>query len=157
MEKLYSCFFCKTKKPKVEFHKCNGRDTGIQSFCKKCSKTIVKNRYPVKREYNKRWRRSEAGIKWYLANKDKMNKRHAEYRKHLSPEAKKRQRSREILKDVVRSGRIKRQPCTICGEIKSQSHHEDYSKPFEVIWLCHKHHLEKHFPPTKEAELISNK
>ena len=43
-----------------------------------------------------------------------------------------------------RSGRIKRQPCMVCGEKTVQGHHEDYSKPLQVMWLCHKHHCERH-------------
>jgi hypothetical protein len=35
-----------------------------------------------------------------------------------------------------------RKPCH-CG-LKAHAHHEDYSKPFEVIWLCPKHHAEEH-------------
>ena len=31
--------------------------------------------------------------------------------------------------------------CFKCGE-KGQAHHDDYSKPFEIKWLCFKHHRE---------------
>lgn len=41
----------------------------------------------------------------------------------------------------LRAGRIIKQPC-FCGKIKSEAHHEDYSKPLEIIWLCKKHHIE---------------
>ena len=43
-----------------------------------------------------------------------------------------------------RAGRIKRQPCVKCGKKKTHGHHEDYNQPLEVIWLCHKHHCERH-------------
>lgn len=42
----------------------------------------------------------------------------------------------------VRNGRMKKEPCKICGSSKSEAHHEDYSKPLEVVWLCKKHHHE---------------
>lgn len=57
------------------------------------------------------------------------------------PEAAK---SRKLFQDAVRRGHIVRLPCQKCGEIKSHGHHEDYSKPFNVIWLCKKHHNEAH-------------
>ena len=45
---------------------------------------------------------------------------------------------------AIESGKITRQPCQVCGEPKSHGHHPDYSKPFEVVWLCPKHHGEQH-------------
>jgi hypothetical protein len=35
------------------------------------------------------------------------------------------------------------QPCEMCGE-KGQRHHEDYSKPLEVRFLCAFHHKQLH-------------
>ena len=43
---------------------------------------------------------------------------------------------------AVKSGRIKRQDCW-CGK-EAQAHHEDYNKPYEIIWLCPMHHSELH-------------
>lgn len=48
--------------------------------------------------------------------------------------------ARQKISDAIRRGKIKRQPCQICGIEKSEAHHKDYSKPFEVIWLCRMHH-----------------
>lgn len=49
-----------------------------------------------------------------------------------------------IIKLKGRQGRLFRQPCCICGEVKTQAHHENYLKPYEVYWLCHKHHTDRH-------------
>ncbi|GAG03219.1 unnamed protein product, partial [marine sediment metagenome] len=43
------------------------------------------------------------------------------------------------------SGRLKRGKCLVCGDEKTEAHHEDYSKPLEVKWLCKKHHSELHY------------
>jgi len=48
------------------------------------------------------------------------------------------------LQNAVRRGRIKRLPCEVCGNERSHAHHEDYSKPFSVRWLCALHHLRLH-------------
>lgn len=41
----------------------------------------------------------------------------------------------------VRAKRLVKMPC-YCGEIKVEAHHNDYSKPLEVIWFCRLHHRE---------------
>ena len=48
------------------------------------------------------------------------------------------------IRNRVASGKIKRESCVICGNEKTVGHHYDYSKPLDVYWLCHKHHLELH-------------
>jgi hypothetical protein len=37
-----------------------------------------------------------------------------------------------------------KQPCSICGGTKSESHHDDYAKPLEVLWFCRRHHHAHH-------------
>ena len=56
------------------------------------------------------------------------------------------------VKNALRSGKMHRHPCCICGN-KAHAHHEDYSKPLEVIWLCPKHHSERHVQ-INEQELL---
>ncbi len=62
-----------------------------------------------------------------------------------TPEVRK---ARQDLRNAVVAGRIIRGPCeretegTCNGRI--EAHHDDYSKPFEVRWLCRKHHGEEH-------------
>jgi hypothetical protein len=51
-----------------------------------------------------------------------------------------KRRARRALYYALESGRIKRQPCEVCANPKSQGHHDDYSKPFDVRWLCALHH-----------------
>lgn len=53
-------------------------------------------------------------------------------------------RARYLLNNAIAKGAIKKMPCVVCGEKKSQGHHKDYSAPLDVIWLCDKHHKEEH-------------
>lgn len=54
-------------------------------------------------------------------------------------------------KDVARSyaavyqkrGKLVPEPCEVCGE-KAEKHHDDYSKPLGVRWLCPTHHRQWH-------------
>ena len=48
----------------------------------------------------------------------------------------------DVFAAAIRAGKIKRNPCEKCGSTKSEGHHEDYSKPLDVVWLCKKHHRE---------------
>jgi len=48
------------------------------------------------------------------------------------------------VKTELRAGRLKVQPCEICGVSDYvEAHHKDYSKPLEINWLCRKHHDER--------------
>lgn len=50
-------------------------------------------------------------------------------------------------KEVVaakRTGLLKQKPCEVCGSERSDAHHDDYSKPLEVRWLCRGHHAKHH-------------
>ena len=53
---------------------------------------------------------------------------------------------------AVSSGRIRRQPCVVCGLSPAEGHHSDYTKPFEVEFLCRKHHMERHLNGCPETE-----
>lgn len=54
------------------------------------------------------------------------------------------------VQNALISGVLQKQTC-FCGK-KAQAHHEDYSKPLDVIWLCQKHHSERHVQ-IREEEL----
>lgn len=41
---------------------------------------------------------------------------------------------------AVRDGSLKRAPCVVCGKERSEAHHEDYSRPLDVVWMCRPHH-----------------
>lgn len=45
----------------------------------------------------------------------------------------------------MKRGHVKRGPCEVDGcECKAHAHHDDYSKPLEVRWLCRTHHADLH-------------
>jgi len=69
-----------------------------------------------------------------------------EWRKthRLEGEALIRQRVRAYARVYLKRGKLKRQPCAVCGSPDSQMHHADYSKPLKVTWLCRLHHLALH-------------
>jgi hypothetical protein len=53
---------------------------------------------------------------------------------------KKKLKARWKLNGELKTGKAKKKPCEVCGKEKVEAHHPNYSKPLEVVWLCHKHH-----------------
>ena len=51
---------------------------------------------------------------------------------------------RQKLRYAVSVGKIKKLACNECGDVNSHAHHPDYSRPYEVIWLCRHHHVDLH-------------
>ncbi|WP_216651623.1 hypothetical protein [Roseivivax sp. THAF30] len=49
--------------------------------------------------------------------------------------------------NALRLGVLTRSPCEVCGSEKSEAHHDDYSSPLEVTWLCRRHHRARHRNP----------
>jgi len=62
----------------------------------------------------------------------------------LSPEARFRATCRAYANVYKRRGKLTPQVCEICDEKKVQMHHEDYTKPLMVSWLCVECHTDLH-------------
>ena len=56
-----------------------------------------------------------------------------------------------VVLQAKRFGWLKREPCAICGSPKSEGHHDDYTKPLRVRWLCRLHHRQAHRGPRKRT------
>ena len=68
-------------------------------------------------------------------------RKHRPLHSDLPTEARLRANARSYANVYLRRGKLKRQPCQ-CGSPDSEMHHEDYSKPLDVVWLCSScHHL----------------
>ncbi len=61
--------------------------------------------------------------------------------------------ARTALNNAVRDGRVVRGSCEVCGVPKAQAHHDDYSKPLDVRWLCKPHHDEHHGKTIRADEM----
>lgn len=82
-----------------------------------------------RREQYKAWQSSDRG-RSYLA---------AYYRKNRD-----KQLARVKVRNAILAGKLRRGLCEVCGNPKVDGHHDDYSKPLDVRWLCKKHHEELH-------------
>lgn len=55
-----------------------------------------------------------------------------------------KKRTHLLLQTAVRSGKLTRGHCEVCGSSETDGHHADYTKPLDVQWLCRLHHKELH-------------
>ena len=66
--------------------------------------------------------------------------RQCRWKKH-HPE---KNRAHNTVYRALKSGIIQREDCAVCGDPETEAHHEDYSKPLDVIWLCSSCHKQVH-------------
>lgn len=127
------CFKCGIVQPISEFYKHSEMGDGHLNKCKTCTKLDVKKRYVMKidriRDYEKR-RLKTPGRKAKVLEYQRR-------RRHKHPE---KNLARQRLHYALRTGKITRCPCQLCGGARAEAHHVDYSRPFDVRWLCFKCH-----------------
>jgi hypothetical protein len=142
---MKKCFKCNQLFNLSEFYKHSKMPDGHLNKCKSCTKLDVENRRKEKsndidwvlserkrhREKSKRYR--ELGI---------ISKNNASQKKWALNNLEKKQ-AHQLLRSALELGKLHRHPCFICGN-KAQAHHDDYSKPLDVVWVCSKHHGEIH-------------
>lgn len=133
MEKNEDCFYFKTK--------------GTIGVCKDCHKKDVLLNRETKKEYYRQYDRDRANLPHRVEARKEYQKNNPDVfrkakKKYLENHPEKKYAVNK-LNNHKRFHNIQ-QPCLICGDEKSQAHHEDYNKPLEVIWLCDKHHKELH-------------
>lgn len=65
-------------------------------------------------------------------------------KKRWNAENPEKRRAHKIVENAIAAGTLKPEPCERCGSPDAQAHHEDYSKPLEVSWLCPRDHKARH-------------
>lgn len=109
------------------------------------------NRGTIRREYRSNWKGPVAGCPIPERHKVStcrhcMNVFERAYKKAhpLSGARRLKDNARSYAGIYLRRGKITKGPCIDCGSENSQMHHEDYSKPTEVLWLCRACHMDRH-------------
>ena len=49
--------------------------------------------------------------------------------------------------------RLTEHPCEVCEATPTHRHHDDYSEPLEIRWLCPTHHKEVHLVQTRQSRV----
>lgn len=165
--KTKQCFKCNQIKPLGMFYKHPQMLDGHVNKCKECNKRDVKQNRAAKLDYYQEFDRLRSqkperkarqainyqrlriekpeqyaayGKKWLSTNKEKRAKVLQDYRNRY-PE---KYKAHCAVNNAIRDGKLLKMPCSVCGNEKSQAHHDDYTKPLDVVWLCSRHHGERH-------------
>jgi len=146
------CSVCKVNKKTSLFYK---RSSGIlhnecrECFLKRCHRYYLKNQkviYKRTKKYALLHQEESRKYKkdWYFRNRDSECKR-SKLKKDSEPE---KYKARYKINNCIKLGKIKRHMC-FCGK-NAEAHHEDYSRPLEIVWLCPSHHRELHIKRLKK-------
>lgn len=167
---MKACADCGTIKSLEDFYvvKRKGRKDALSSYCKACDLGRCRKYQKSapgklsKKTSDEKYRSSRAGkktrLKGYLIQKKK--RRTEEGRKKRALEAKKYRATpvgKIICKRSVKAWKLKNaikykaqkmaqyhhptlKPCIVCGSKRTHRHHPDYSKPKNIVFLCHLHH-----------------
>lgn len=65
--------------------------------------------------------------------------------------------AQQKLRKAVMLGKIKKFWCEVCHSTEVVAHHDDYSKPLKVRWLCKIHHRQIHYGNNKGLKVIKRK
>jgi len=125
-----NCKNCHQKKEASAFYLSN------QSRCKECIKESVRVNRLEKIDYYRAYDKMRAAQPHRIALAKRVN---SEW-KAAHPM---RRAANVVVGNAVRDGRLKKQPCWVCGE-KAVAHHPDYDRPLDVVWLCQPHHKQAH-------------
>lgn len=132
---MKECFKCHRTLPLSAFYKHPMMGDGHLGKCKRCTKVDVRARRKVNLQH----------YVDYDRERSKNPERQAAITKSSNQDPLKVW-ARQATKSALKRGVLVRQPCEVCGDERSDGHHEDYTKPLEIRWLCRQHHMEAHHP-----------
>lgn len=144
------CRACKLEKAKLAYQK-KARELGIEprkkdkkTDCAKCGKEKERLDQAYCNGCKAEIKRAR-----HAANKDNPDyierlRKKANDLYNSSYEHRLKRKCREATHRRIASGKLLKQPCEVCGEVDVEAHHDDYTKPMDVRWLCKKHHAEHH-------------
>lgn len=138
----WQCPRCFCWNPESDFYKSKKTRNGLTSQCKACH---TEGSIRTRNEDTKR----SANRKYMRLARQRSPEMFREKEKVYSVNRPKDERwkARVVLNQAVRRGNIKKpDACSRCGcgHLVIEAHHDDYSKPLDVKWLCSECHGEVH-------------
>ena len=91
------------------------------------------------------WLAAKPGYASEQARKHRATAREYERARYQNDAAfRERKKARNAVLIRISRGTLRRGECEVCGAENAQAHHEDYSRPLDVRWLCELHHRQHH-------------
>ncbi len=135
MHAMKTCTSCGSSKAPSEFGKRLASADGLSASCSSCLRDRDRARYQKEKtkraERHKRYANGVGKAACTAAKERWLDKNKIKRAAHV------------IVGNAIKYGQLTKAPCVVCGG-KAQAHHENYSKPLEVVWLCPEHHKERH-------------
>lgn len=127
---MKTCFKCNETKPLTEYYKHAAMKDGHLNKCKLCAKKDV------------HLHRHESTSREKILAYDRARGSRQTLQKLQEYRAKypKKYKAHSIVNYAIKSKKLFREPCQICGNENTHGHHDDYDKPLNVRWLCAEHH-----------------
>lgn len=131
-----ACSKCGVVKQPDEFYSDSRHPDRTWGACKECTREYTRKYYAANRE--RKLAREKAR---HAANKATVNANRRDwYAEHRVQEY-----AKSAVKNALKYGRLQRGPCASCGSTaRVHGHHDDYSKPLDVTWLCSGCHKRLH-------------
>jgi hypothetical protein len=131
---LKTCFKCGAEKDIESFYRHPEMGDGRLGKCKDCTKTDVRQNYRARHEQYKAYEKKRHNrVERFKINNERQKSQHPE-----------KWHARQLVSRAIRDHKLFRLPCEVCGDLKSEAHHEDYKQPFFIKWLCRFHHRAHH-------------
>lgn len=132
--KKKECFKCGARKPFTSFYKHPQMKDGRVNKCKECNKKDVHENRKSKIEYYRAY------------DRERGNRQTIEYRRRYQENNPIKRGASALVNKAIHNKLLKKpKSCESCGETTSlHGHHDDYSKPLEVTWLCPSCHFVWH-------------
>lgn len=132
---LRVCTKCGESKPLEAYYRHPFGKDGHQTKCIECTKADVRANRAARIEYYRAYDRQRAKDPHRVEARVEYNRRMA--RPRPEPDPVKRQ-ARVLVGNAVRDGTlVKPTECEVCqAPCDPHGHHDDYTKPLDVIWCC---------------------
>lgn len=180
------CRKCRQIKPLIDFPKSSRSKDKHDSVCKKCNNEIKakwgkdnpeslnqsRMKDTAKRKLARALRVKKSGEdkaeqskamaqQWQIDHPESVAASSRKSTKNYKAAHPEKVRAQRLVRQAKRSGLLKEQPCESCGiapdQTKMHAHHDDYSEPLKIRWLCGKCHKEHHNQHKKRKIMIKGK